>query len=56
MRSNLAGLFVMLLGITASAALQADPITGAPSHVVVVIEENHNLDQIIGNAAAPYMN
>ncbi|MBV8409810.1 MAG: hypothetical protein JOY64_19435 [Alphaproteobacteria bacterium] len=28
----------------------------APSHIVVVIEENHDADQIIGNPNAPYIN
>jgi len=28
----------------------------SPSHIVVVIEENHSYDQIIGNADAPYIN
>jgi acid phosphatase len=27
-----------------------------PDHIVVVIEENHDYDQIIGNAAAPFIN
>ncbi len=32
--------------------------TGLPvySHIVIVIEENKDYDQIIGNAAAPYIN
>ena len=28
----------------------------APSHIVVVIEENHDADQIVGNLNAPYIN
>lgn len=28
----------------------------APDHLVVVIEENHDYNQIIGNASAPYIN
>jgi acid phosphatase len=28
----------------------------APSHIVVVIEENHDADQIVGNPNAPYIN
>ncbi len=28
----------------------------SPAHIVIVIEENHSDTQIIGNAAAPYMN
>jgi hypothetical protein len=27
-----------------------------PDHVVVVIMENHNLDQVVGNSDAPYLN
>ena len=27
-----------------------------PAHIVIVIEENHGYDQIIGSAAAPYIN
>lgn len=27
-----------------------------PSHVVIVVEENHSYSQIIGNSAAPYIN
>lgn len=30
--------------------------TGTPSHVVVVMEENHSYSDIIGNSAAPYIN
>lgn len=43
-----------LLGAAAPlpAALPAAP----PSHVVLVIEENHGYDEIIGSSAAPYMN
>ena len=44
----------MLLGLTPSV-----PAAGAalprPAHVVVVIEENHTRDEVIGSKAAPYM-
>jgi acid phosphatase len=49
-----AALAGMLLGLAPSA-----PAAGAglphPAHVVVVIEENHTRDEVIGSAAAPYM-
>src|SRR4051812_5245745 len=37
----------------ASAALAAPP---TPDHVVIVIEENHSFDQVIGSGSAPYIN
>ncbi len=39
--------------IPASGAVAQVPV---PSHVVVVIEENHDYGQIIGSSAAPYIN
>src|SRR4051812_13172554 len=27
-----------------------------PAHVVIVIEENHSYDQVIGSSSAPYIN
>jgi hypothetical protein len=27
-----------------------------PDHIVIVIEENHDKDQIVGNPDAPYLN
>jgi hypothetical protein len=27
-----------------------------PDHIVLVVFENHNYDQIMGNSAAPYLN
>ena len=27
-----------------------------PAHVVVVVEENHSYDEVIGNSGAPYIN
>ena len=38
------------------AAGDASAAPWSPSHVVVVIEENHSYDQIIGNADAPFIN
>jgi acid phosphatase len=31
------------------------PPPGAPSHIVVVTEENHDYSQIVGNPSAPYI-
>ena len=44
-----------------AGTLQVNPTTtttGIPkySHIVVVVEENHNYDQIAGNSQAPYIN
>lgn len=40
--------------------LAAQPVLGAelprPDHIVIVIEENHSFNQIIGNGDAPYIN
>jgi len=45
---------VALVGlVAASTACLPNP---PPSHVVIVIEENHSESAIMGNAAAPYMN
>jgi len=45
---------------TASAAPAASPGTAGvvptPAHVVVVMEENHSYDDIIGSSSAPYIN
>lgn len=45
---------------TASAAPAASPATAGvvptPSHVVVVMEENHSYNDIIGSSSAPYIN
>lgn len=48
---------IALAALLASAA--GGPVVAAPwspSHVVVVIEENHSYDQIIGNPEAPFIN
>src|SRR5689334_19461823 len=41
-----------------AARLRTAPATPLPrpDHVVIVIEENHGYDQIIGASAAPYIN
>ena len=44
----------LVLSWTASASAQ--PLLPKPDHVVIVIEENHAFDQIIGSPAAPYLN
>ena len=45
---------------TASAAPAASPATAGvvptPAHVVVVMEENHSYNDIIGSSSAPYIN
>jgi len=52
----------MLVRVALAALLTAFAATGqvaaawSPSHVVVVIEENHSYDQIIGNPDAPFIN
>jgi phosphatidylinositol-3-phosphatase len=40
-------------GLSRTHAQEALP---APSHVVLVIEENHSFNEIIGSSSAPYMN
>lgn len=40
----------------ASTQSPASTSVPRPSHVVIVIEENHAFDDIIGNSAAPYLN
>ena len=42
--------------LTALATGQVAAAPWSPSHVVVVIEENHSYDQIIGNPDAPFIN
>ena len=43
-------LFVMFLSVSVFAQLPK------PSHIVIVIEENHAYSDIIGNSSAPYIN
>ena len=53
----------MLVRFTLAALLIAFATAGnaaatpwSPSHIVVVIEENHSFDQVIGNPRAPFIN
>lgn len=43
---------------TGTLQVNSTSIAGVPqySHIVVVVEENHNYDQIAGNSQAPYIN
>lgn len=43
-------------GRSGGSGQQAAGIVPQPSHVVIVIEENHSFDSIIGSSAAPYLN
>jgi len=43
-------------GALLSTAPSAAATPTAPDHVVIAMEENHDLSQIIGNPAAPYIN
>lgn len=47
-----------LVAVTAmgSCASMVGATVATPDHIVVVIEENHDYSQIIGNANAPYIN
>jgi hypothetical protein len=47
-----------LLGIAVGLAGFSAPVfaRNAPSHIVIVIEENHGADQIVGNPNMPYLN
>jgi len=46
----------VLAGMLAASSAQAQIGVPRPDHVVIVIEENHAYSEIIGNAAAPYLN
>lgn len=54
------GLVLLLCGITPvvgdAASSGPAPVLPRPDHVVIVIEENHAYDEIIGNPDAPYIN
>jgi len=54
-KSRLA-VFCMLGVLAWAGALRAASASWAPSHIVIVIEENHSFGQIIGNANAPFIN
>lgn len=47
---------LMALAAMVSCGPRHDPEMPKPDHIVVVIEENHGLDEIIGSPYAPYMN
>ena len=40
----------------AARVSRAGPLVTPPHHLIVVIEENHSLEQIIGSPAAPFLN
>lgn len=46
---------VVLIFVTAGVA-RAQTAPPRPDHVVIVIEENHSFNEIIGSASAPYIN
>jgi acid phosphatase len=58
MRVGALGMFVALLlqAIFSSATTVASATVPTPSHVVIVMEENHSYSQIIGSSDAPYIN
>ena len=57
---------VAVLGVVAAAysqstsggraASRADRLASPPDHLLVVVEENHSFEQIIGSPAAPFLN
>lgn len=53
MKFILAGYFVFLFFFP--PAVQKTPLLPKPSHVIIVIEENHGFDEIIGSKDAPYI-
>ncbi len=54
MRTVVSGLLGIVVGLAGFSA----PVfaRNAPSHIVIVIEENHGADQIVGNPNMPYLN
>src|SRR5438045_4168609 len=49
--------FIVLLLLLCARLFGADaPALPRPDHVVIVINENKNYDQIIGNSKVPYIN
>lgn len=46
----------LLAGHPLSSPVRAQSGLPTPDHVVLIIEENHTYEQIIGNAQAPYIN
>src|SRR5260370_25912981 len=49
---------LLLLGIGACATTAPFCLAGVPryDHILIVVEENKDFEQIIGNPAAPYLN
>ena len=41
---------------TSHTASRADQLAAPPDHLLVVLEENHSFEQIIGSPAAPFLN
>src|SRR5882724_9764096 len=47
----------LVIGSLVVAMLQiANAAPARPDHMVIVVEENHGYDQIVGSRAAPYIN
>ena len=46
----------VMLSATAVSVAHADNSMPKPDHIVVVVEENHDYNQIVGNSAAPFIN
>ncbi len=44
------------LALLAIGVLAAGKVVGAPSHIVIVMMENHAFNEIVGSANAPYIN
>ena len=55
-RGKLLQLAVCVVVVIASGAMMAQTTIPTPSHVVVVVEENHSYSEIIGSSQAPYIN
>lgn len=49
-------LFSLIVGLGFLSSAHAQTTLPRPSHVVVVMEENHSYSEIIGSSSAPYIN
>jgi phosphatidylinositol-3-phosphatase len=49
-------LLVLLVGLASAAAAARDHPATTPSHVVVIVLENHGYGEVAGNPEAPYLN
>jgi hypothetical protein len=49
-------LAIVIVAVGGAALSSAGASPPTPDHVVIVIEENHSFQQVIGSAEAPYMN